>query len=66
MIFREGDLVRLTADRILSRVGWSPFLGQNIVPKPEMVYVGGKLVARSGTIVDDTVRGTLVSPTRAS
>lgn len=66
VIFREGDLVSLTADRILSRVGWSPFVGQNIAPKPEAVYVGGKLVARSGSIVDDTVRGTLVSPTRAS
>lgn len=66
VVFRENDLVRLTADRILSRVGWSPYLGQNIAAKPEMVFVGGHLVARSGVIVDDGVRGSLVSPSRGA
>ncbi len=64
VLFREGELVRLTADHILSRVGWSPYLGQNLAPKPEMVFVGGRLVSKAGVIVDDSGRGALVSPAR--
>jgi dihydroorotase-like cyclic amidohydrolase len=46
----------------LTRVGWSPFVGQKVGPKPEQVYVGGRLVSQRGKIVDDDVRGTLVRP----
>jgi dihydroorotase len=64
VIFREGELQRLTAAQLLTRVGWSPYLGQNVAPKPEMVFVNGGLVAREGVIVDDARRGALVSPDR--
>ena len=64
LVFREGELERLTADSILTRVGWSPYLGQNVAPKPEMVFVGGRMVSHSGVIVDEASRGSLVSPSR--
>ncbi|MCB9796212.1 MAG: dihydroorotase family protein [Alphaproteobacteria bacterium] len=38
--------------------GWSPFLGREIAPPPDMVFVGGELAAQAGKLVDDTPRGT--------
>jgi dihydroorotase len=65
VLFSEGELTRLGPQGLLTRVGWSPFTGQRVAPKPEQVYVGGRLVAQRGVIVDDDTRGTLVSPARA-
>ena len=61
-LFTEGELVRLSASDLLSRCGWSPFVGQRVGARPEAVYVGGRLVAQRGRIVDDDVRGSLVRP----
>jgi dihydroorotase len=61
-LFTEDELVKLAATDLLTRVGWSPFVGQRIGARPEQVYVGGRLVAQRGRIVDDDVRGTLVRP----
>ncbi len=65
LVFAEKELVRFTAAQVLSRVGWSPFVGQKVAPKPERVYAGGRLVAESGSIVDEARRGRLVTPTRS-
>lgn len=62
VLFAEEDLVKLTAADLLTKVGWSPFVGQRIGAKPEQVYVAGQLVANRGKIVDDAVRGKLVRP----
>ncbi|MFZ5477929.1 MAG: dihydroorotase [Myxococcota bacterium] len=62
LLFAEEDLVKLVAGDLLTRVGWSPFVGQKVGAKPEQVYVGGRLVAQRGRIVDDDVRGALVRP----
>lgn len=62
VLFTEGDLVRFEPKDLLTRVGWSPFTGQKLAPKPEQVYLRGRLVARKGVIVDDTPRGQLVRP----
>ncbi len=62
VLYRERDLVTLAASDLLTRVGWSPFLGRRVAPKPDAVWVGGRLVAAHGTVVDDTVRGALVRP----
>ncbi len=62
VLFGEEDLVKFTAADVLTRVGWSPFVGQRLVPKPEHVYVAGRLVAQRGRVVDDAGRGTLVRP----
>lgn len=64
VLFAESNPVPLREDQLLTRVGWSPFTGQKVAPKPELVVVGGRIVARAGRVVDDAVRGTLVSPTR--
>ncbi len=62
VIFGERELAPLLASDLLTRVGWSPFEGMRMVPKPDLVYVRGRLVAAAGKIVDDSVRGTLVRP----
>ena len=54
----------LSGTDLLTRVKWSPFVGQRLGAKPERVYVRGRLVARRGQIVDDAVRGVLVRPAR--
>lgn len=61
-LFTEDELVKLAASDLLTRVGWSPFVGQRVGARPEQVYVLGRLVAQRGRIVDDDVRGTLVRP----
>lgn len=68
----DADLVLLAPDAaplrtldaadMLTRVGWSPFEGMALVPRPDEVYVRGRLVAAGGRIVDDSVRGALVRP----
>ena len=55
-------LQELRAEDMLTRVGWSPFKGMAMVPRPQRVYVGGRLVAANGAIVGDDVRGALVRP----
>lgn len=62
VIFAERDLVTLEADDLLTRVGWSPFVGRKVARKPEQVWVRGHLVAQSGKIVDDGFRGRFVRP----
>jgi len=64
LVFSEKELVRFTAAQVLSRVGWSAFVGQRVAPKPDQVYAGGTLVAEAGAIVDETRRGRLVTPAR--
>lgn len=64
VIVKDRELVRLTEQHLLTRVGWSPFTGQRMAAKPDAVYVLGQLVAAAGDIVDDSVRGRLVSPSR--
>jgi len=62
VLFAESDLVKLTTADLLTRVAWSPFVGQKVGAKPEQVYVAGQLVSQRGRIVDDAIRGTLVRP----
>jgi dihydroorotase len=62
VLFGADELVTLAAGDLLTRVGWSPFVGRRVAPKPDAVYVRGRLVAERGRIVDDDARGTLVRP----
>ncbi len=62
VVLGEPDLRPLTSDDIVCRVAWSPFEGMPMVPKPDAVYVAGRLVASHGRIVDDDVRGSLTRP----
>ncbi len=64
LIYAPSDLVALSATQVLTRVGWSPFLGVLGHPHPDEVLVGGRLVAARGQMVDDDARGALVRPAR--
>jgi dihydroorotase len=62
VLVSERELVRLTAADLLTKVGWSPFEGHLVAPRPDAVWVGGRLVAQAGRIVGDDVRGRIVRP----
>ena len=54
----DADLVLIEKDArseiteasILSRCGWSPFVGRPAAPKPRAVYLDGRLAARDGSV----------------
>ena len=60
VLFTEGQVQRLTNRDLLCNVGWSPFVGREVAPKPDIVLVGGKLIAEKGKSVDDGIRGSEV------
>ncbi len=64
VVFREQELVQIATMELLTKVGWSPYAAHKAAPKPELVFIAGRLVAEGGVIVDDEGRGRLVSPAR--
>ena len=60
LLFTEGQLETLEKEDLLGRSAWSPYLGRELAGKPELVLVGGQIVAKRGKIVNDAVRGTEV------
>ncbi len=60
VLFTEGVLRRFERQQVLSKCGWSPFIGRELGPKPELVLVGGRKVSQRGEILDDDSRGTEV------
>ncbi|MED5370473.1 MAG: dihydroorotase family protein [Myxococcota bacterium] len=61
LLFSEGQLERLEADTLLGRAGWSPYAGRELAGRPEVVIVGGEIVARKGEVIADSHRGKAVS-----
>ena len=57
LLFTEGQLEVLEKEHLLGRAGWSPFVGRELAGKPELVLVGGEIVAKRGKIMNDNVRG---------
>jgi dihydroorotase len=57
LLFTEGQLEVLENEHLLGRAGWSPFIGRELAGKPELVLVGGEIVAKRGKIMNDNVRG---------
>ena len=57
LLFTEGQLEGLEKEHLLGRAGWSPFIGRELAGKPELVLVGGEIVAKRGKIMNDNVRG---------
>lgn len=53
VLFSETDLVKIDESKLLSSAGWSPFVGREVAPKPELVMVNGQVVAARGDIVGD-------------
>ncbi len=62
VLFTEGRLARLEEQHLLTRAGWSPFVGRELAPKPELVLVAGRPAAVHGRPVADAPRGREVRP----
>lgn len=60
VLFSEGEVDRVHAKDLLSSAGWSPYDTREVAPKPDLVIVGGRVVARRGEIVADNPAGTWV------
>lgn len=57
VLFSEGELTKVDDDLLLSSAGWSPYKERETAPKPDMVIVGGEIVARSGGLVAERPNG---------
>lgn len=62
VLFSEGDVARIRERDLVSGAGWSPYLGREAAPKPDLVIVNGKIVSTYGTIAPDTPNGQQVNP----
>ena len=60
VLFSEGDLTRVAEAQLLSAAGWSPYSDREAATKPDLVIIGGQIVARRGQLVDDKAHGTFV------
>jgi len=65
VLFSEGHLERVGSDAVLSS-GRCPFEGREAASKPDMVFVGGNLVAERGRRVDDRPGGRSLKRDRAA
>jgi dihydroorotase len=51
VLFSEGEIARVDEGSLLSSAGWSPYADREVAPKPNIVIVQGKVIARDGQIV---------------
>lgn len=61
VLFAESEIRRVKKDDLLSSAGWSPYIGREAAPKPDLVMVGGQVVAVRGEIIGDGPKGVRVS-----
>lgn len=64
VLFREPEVGRVQSDSLLSGADWSPYLAREASPKPDMVFVGGALVATRGELVARNPTGRHVTDER--
>ncbi len=57
VLFTEGEMERIEEEALSSGAGWSPYAGREAAPKPDLVMVGGEVVAVRGEIVGEKPRG---------
>jgi dihydroorotase len=62
VLFSEGQSSRVQADALLSTAGWSPYSDRESAPKPDVVIIGGRVVARRGFIVAERPNGAHALP----
>jgi dihydroorotase len=53
ILFTEGETTRFAPKDVLSKAGWSPYIGREVGVPPELVVVAGRVAARAGRVVDD-------------
>jgi dihydroorotase len=64
ILISEGETARLKKAPEYSGAGWSPYVGREVGVSPELVVVCGRVVSRSGLLVDDLKPGKPVVYTR--
>jgi dihydroorotase-like cyclic amidohydrolase len=57
VLFSESEVTRVNPKNLCSKAGWSPYLEREAAPKPELVIVGGEIVAQRGELVGSAPRG---------
>jgi len=62
LVIRSGDMTKLSPKDLLSKCDWSPFEGREMATKPEIVVLGGEIVARKGQLVVDKTLARKVQP----
>ncbi len=63
VLFSEGELTRVGKKDLMSKAGWSPYIDREAAPKPDLVIVGGEIIARRGEMIATKPCGTLVATT---
>lgn len=53
VLFSEGETTRLKDADVRSAAGWSPYVGRELGVPPQLVLVGGRVVARDGKLAGD-------------
>lgn len=66
VLFSEGELCKVRASSVMSGAGWSPYLGRESSPKPDLVIVNGSIVSSKGTIAQSKPNGVLLTPPTAT
>lgn len=61
VLFSEGEVTRVDETALVSGAGWSPYADREAAPKPDLVLVNGRIVARNGELVGTTPNGTCVT-----
>jgi dihydroorotase len=62
VLFSEGEVTRVAEVELMSGAGWSPYTDRETAPKPDLVMVGGRIVARKGKLVADKPNGRPLQP----
>ena len=44
---------KLAVEDLHSAAGWSPFVGRTLAESPQLVLIGGRIVARNGQLTDE-------------
>lgn len=51
VLFRESATSPVVETGLVSPAGWSPYLGRELAPKPDLVLIAGRKVAEHGVLV---------------
>jgi dihydroorotase len=57
ILFSEGEVAKVDGSDLVSSAGWSPYVHREAAPKPDLVMVRGKIVARRGKLLADGPSG---------
>ncbi|MCB9687206.1 MAG: dihydroorotase family protein [Alphaproteobacteria bacterium] len=57
ILFSEGEVTRVGEGDLMSGAGWSPYVDREAAPKPDLVMIGGRVVARKGKLVAERPAG---------